>query len=126
MMTTTTQKTIDTILAEIDTSLESDRRELIARGETPATDAAIATCKRLITTVGVTSLTLPGLTRDVFADGEGGMNLILMSSATRRHVSVGIAADGTCVDPLSIDENMKHGERPIDTSAAQWVAGTGQ
>lgn len=116
--------TIDTILAEIDASLEDDRDELIRDGETITTDAATAMCKRIARAAEPDKLIAKGLTWAVFSGGDGGAEFVLQSKASDRRATFGITAGGRMrwdippvpERPITIDENNKTNTCPFDSA----------
>lgn len=98
---------------DIETTLREDREEGHLHGEVCATEAAVATCKRIACRIGPLAFLSLGLKWAAFGEDTGGVSLVLRSVATTRRVDFRISPDGLNISAVHIDENLEAKSVPL-------------
>lgn len=117
-------------LDKIEDTLYQDRNEAILEGESGATEAAIATCRKLAGHI------LDFLTESAkakwaaFGEDSGSVSLVLRSDVTGRRVDFRVSSEGQDITVISIDKDLNTsavplalGDRSKLRESAAWVHG---
>lgn len=94
-----------TIVEAVEAALLADREEGSLNGENCASEAAVAKCKEIVA-YGDHRPT-PDVRWTAFGEDGGGACIVVRSQSGDRRVDIRVAADGTTITAIRVDENME-------------------